>query len=209
MAGPTTAQVYPRVCGGSMQGAIAGDYGWGLSPRVRGKPPTAARAHHRPGSIPACAGEALSCLTSRNSGRVYPRVCGGSPGQPDATQDAPGLSPRVRGKLWRASPIDQPPGSIPACAGEAWDAGSAAGQRPVYPRVCGGSSALSAFRKSERGLSPRVRGKPRHRVSVGVLCWSIPACAGEAVLHRSPTPAAEVYPRVCGGSAVKLLASKL
>ena len=49
--------VYPRVCGGTALASSGGQLGQGLSPRVRGNPPTLS-APLTPGrSIPACAGE--------------------------------------------------------------------------------------------------------------------------------------------------------
>ena len=36
--------------------------------------------------------------------------------------------------------------------------------------------------------------------SVSCRSWSIPACAGEPLYLRSDPIAAEVYPRVCGGT---------
>ena len=55
---PALPTVYPRVCGGSLR--VNGDTGGvqGLSPRVRGKPPSPATSDIQPRSIPACAGEA-------------------------------------------------------------------------------------------------------------------------------------------------------
>ena len=49
-------------------------------------------------SIPACAGEAPAMNASRNATKVYPRVCGGSPGPEFLALLDGGLSPRVRGK---------------------------------------------------------------------------------------------------------------
>ena len=50
------------------------------------------------------------------------------------------------------------------------------------------------------GLSPRVRGNPRHRNSSTLEVRSIPACAGEPLTIRPPPQEARVYPRVCGGT---------
>ena len=53
----------------------------GLSPRVRGNPcePLTIQLIH--GSIPACAGEPRRSDICRRQVRVYPRVCGGTPGE--------------------------------------------------------------------------------------------------------------------------------
>ena len=50
------------------------------------------------------------------------------------------------------------------------------------------------------GLSPRVRGNLGNGVNVNLGGGSIPACAGEPNGGKQPSGAAEVYPRVCGGT---------
>ena len=131
-------RVYPRLCGGTgVYGHIAAP-DFGLSPPVRG--------NHRftpPGicyrrSIPACAGEPPVCRPCTAVIRVYPRLCGGTIGLPSAAApprvyprlcggtnarlemrlDADGLSPPVRGNLYRAVAGAPHRRSIPACAGE-------------------------------------------------------------------------------------------
>ena len=151
--------VYPRVCGGSRRFPRWRRQSRGLSPRVRGKRRRWRRCWYRPGSIPACAGEAPRRPTGVKAARVYPRVCGGSGGIVCRPVRVEGLSPRVRGKHPGAfSPVSQAR-SIPACAGEAGSAGGAGSWGRVYPRVCGGSSASYQSCAAISGLSPRVRGK--------------------------------------------------
>ena len=187
--------------------------GGSCAQRIAGKPPG--------GSIPACAGEAPERVGWPPAATVYPRVCGGS--SLDGGQDrfAPGLSPRVRGKLEAVTGSPSTVGSIPACAGEAPMLIIIPGYQPVYPRVCGGSAGASFNACCQKGLSPRVRGKCRGIPLPGLNQRSIPACAGEAggVPHSGgrgagsiPACAGEayravsspqrsgVYPRVCGGS---------
>ena len=134
---------------------------------------------------------------------VYPRVCGGSRTRLRHEWRDWGLSPRVRGK--RAGGVLQRrgAGSIPACAGEA--DGRCAGRHrpPVYPRVCGGSASTWATFSCPNGLSPRVRGKPGHKVGIVHIHRSIPACAGEATAGRLLARIRRVYPRVCGGSSAR------
>ena len=86
------------MCGGSefVEGLLVD--ATGLSPRVRGKRHAQAAGHAVIGSIPACAGEALTAGAGRSYRAVYPRVCGGSPGDRAAYAAGGGLSPRVRGK---------------------------------------------------------------------------------------------------------------
>ena len=91
--------------------------------------------------------------------------------------------------------------SIPACAGEP---GRPTPDRPptaVYPRVCGGTAALSAYCRPLSGLSPRVRGNQIPGYVLWTLTRSIPACAGEPGRRPEWRGGTKVYPRVCGGTA--------
>ena len=55
--------------------------------------------------------------------------------------------------------------------------------------------------KSEKGgLSPLVRGKRDICAITSVSCGSIPACAGETIVHSFSGPVLRVYPRLCGGN---------
>ena len=90
--------VYPRVCGGTgldvlprlvrqglsprVRGNLVpvvdvGQLG-GLSPRVRGNQASISVSADVKGSIPACAGEPRRGAALTTTGRVYPRVCGGT-----------------------------------------------------------------------------------------------------------------------------------
>ena len=90
--------------------------------------------------------------------------------------------------------------SIPACAGETLAGAGRGGTEGVYPRVCGGNRIGDGAFLFDRGLSPRVRGKPPHRRRPGAGAGSIPACAGETGVGDSLAHSAQVYPRVCGGN---------
>ena len=192
------------MCGGSWgkDGRRMG--GEGLSPRVRGKPAWSPSFPTPTRSIPACAGEAHCAGIADGPAVVYPRVCGGSLAVCAHSRNATGLSPRVRGKRGEFAEYDRSEGSIPACAGEAaWDISKLLEAR-VYPRVCGGSYGKPTAGRNTSGLSPRVRGKPGGRLMTIPMARSIPACAGEAASPASSSPAATVYPRVCGGSRHRL-----
>ena len=71
-------EVYPRVCGGTVQGRLLSTLCTGLSPRVRGNHPPAVRRRNCVGSIPACAGEPVREWNCAGRSGVYPRVCGGT-----------------------------------------------------------------------------------------------------------------------------------
>ena len=89
--------VYPRVCGGTVNPAMARADMRGLSPRMRGNP---AHAHHADlirRSIPAYAGEPRKKNLRYWTIPVYPRVCGGTAGTRPCGHPVSGLSPRMRG----------------------------------------------------------------------------------------------------------------
>ena len=194
--------VYPRVCGGTPPRAPGGCGRRGLSPRVRGNPTRTRRRTAKCGSIPACAGEPYRAVVSRDVGRVYPRVCGGTQRWLEHTPLAQGLSPRVRGNHGRIRQTIQRWGSIPACAGEPEDGAMVSMIQSVYPRVCGGTGRDYAAGDQVTGLSPRVRGNLVARHRRGFEDGSIPACAGEPGVRGRMRDGARVYPRVCGGTAL-------
>ena len=70
----------------------------------------------------------------------------------------------------------------------------------VYPRVCGGTTAIAIPLVFRMGLSPRVRGNRPGFPAEWRLARSIPACAGEPRRSRIRRPNRRVYPRVCGGT---------
>ena len=198
--------VYPRVCGGTPESALALLAAIGLSPRVRGNQPYNRGIPTRGRSIPACAGEPPAHCAGHCFTKVYPRVCGGTLVSLHSLSSPPGLSPRVRGnQLVGGSDVGRM-GSIPACAGEPGDRHYQGPGVGVYPRVCGGTTCCKRRRYGIYGLSPRVRGNP-HRA--GMCVWwprSIPACAGEPGIIASCGSTLTVYPRVCGGTPSSLLA---
>ena len=130
-------------------------------------------------SIPACAGEPPT--TSRSSCRcaVYPRLCGGTTVANCTSSLRMGLSPPVRGNLLSLVVVRPRRRSIPACAGEPRLAAIEPSDRRVYPRLCGGTPALSGGLRWQAGLSPPVRGNQGTVYEEGKEAWSIPACAGE------------------------------
>ena len=71
----------------------------------------------------------------------------------------------------------------------------------VYPRLCGGTLVAGAQHFQDFGLSPPVRGNRVFARRRGVCLRSIPACAGEPHQNRNRFLGAQVYPRLCGGTA--------
>ncbi len=133
-------RVYPRVCGGTDQQRGLYMPPNGLSPRVRGNLPLGEMMKPKIGSIPACAGEPIVRRLARGGHRVYPRVCGGTPGLAVLEPTTRGLSPRVRGNRQTIPVINGSRRSIPACAGEPATVRALPSPKRVYPRVCGGTS---------------------------------------------------------------------
>ena len=119
--------------------------------------------------------------------------------QPDGSP-SPGLSPRVRGSPDCDAKDDGLQGSIPACAGEPLVRTMMTRLPKVYPRVCGGAQAMTDHPELWAGLSPRVRGSPRHLDRHLIHGGSIPACAGEPASQPEKYHQRWVYPRVCGGA---------
>ena len=151
-------EVYPRVCGGTAPRVYDPLNDSGLSPRVRGNPPTPTPPIRPPGSIPACAGEPAILFLHRPIIQVYPRVCGGTRRHQPPIFAGKGLSPRVRGNLMRTARPFFTLRSIPACAGEPTSSVKSQVNDMVYPRVCGGTTRRTTIALQITGLSPRVRG---------------------------------------------------
>ena len=127
-------------------------------------------------------------------------MCGGTRMVTADPAAVPGLSPRVRGNphchCWQGYGAR----SIPACAGEPTGVAKWLPKAKVYPRVCGGTRSLDRESREQDGLSPRVRGNRTAGSASADGQRSIPACAGEPGLRNLRRRAAEVYPRVCGGT---------
>ncbi len=127
-------------------------------------------------------------------------MCGGTEYYCNSGIAIKGLSPRVRGNPMQQC-VDVPfAWSIPACAGEPPTARLSCQAEAVYPRVCGGTSAVGFLFAPVQGLSPRVRGNRAAQLVGSTGSRSIPACAGEPLLAPSPLTPLTVYPRVCGGT---------
>ena len=69
--------------------------------------------------------------------------------------------------------------------------------------MCGGTGASVNSPLPTKGLSPRVRGNHGTEREDHVRTRSIPACAGEPLIHRVTVSPYTVYPRVCGGTIME------
>ena len=178
----------------------ASRYLGGLSPRLRGNDREMAATRTVLGSIPALAGERYwSCLLGHWYG-VYPRACGGTHWSKVDGPHFQGLSPRLRGNVYRPHWCDVCSGSIPALAGERTFGRVLAIRIRVYPRACGGTVFDNRFANAVLGLSPRLRGNAERRHRLQLFFGSIPALAGERVLGSPGWAMMRVYPRACGGT---------
>ena len=167
---------------------------------MRGNPGTTPARRQSRGSIPACAGEPAHRHLHGGGGWVYPRVCGGTDRPVLESGRQKGLSPRVRGNRSPRCLAGERVRSIPACAGEPPPSILTPARRPVYPRVCGGTTCCIRNWVDGEGLSPRVRGNRGTRRRPAGRRRSIPACAGEPDPDKGKIPCPWVYPRVCGGT---------
>ena len=197
---PAAHPVYPRVCGGTQRAIAAMRTGNGLSPRVRGNPAPPAQWPRWTMVYPRVCGGTPPTRPTTSVIMVYPRVCGGTPYGCSGRRPGSGLSPRVRGNRSSGRPCPAWWGSIPACAGEPRISAGQARRQRVYPRVCGGTGAVTMCRRCPTGLSPRVRGNLDLVRQVVAAHRSIPACAGEPRTGSALSATPPVYPRVCGGT---------
>ena len=154
------------------------------------------------GSIPAHAGEPAVISMGMPSGVVYPRACGGTSRSFPLSAFTKGLSPRMRGNLYRLVAPPNRIGSIPAHAGEPRGWQSTRGLTRVYPRACGGTEQAIVVILEELGLSPRMRGNRRQLATQQLLQGSIPAHAGEPPCWVCWINYCRVYPRACGGTII-------
>ena len=138
--------------------------------------------------IPACAGKTLISEAVPGAAQAHPRVCGENCPPSHETTDAPGSSPRVRGKRRLRGPPWPGGGLIPACAGKTVTPPPPSPPRSAHPRVCG--------ENARRGLAHR-------RAS-----WLIPACAGKTADEVRQAGRDRAHPRVCGENALRAVSGR-
>ena len=110
-----------------------------------------------------------------------------------------GRSPHARGRRPWLFLGGSGAGSIPACAGEAGEAGPRLTTFGVDPRMRGGGSLADVKATLAQGRSPHARGRPERRRSAERWMGSIPACAGEASSSDQAGDQVWVDPRMRGG----------
>ena len=190
--------VHPRVCGErAIADEIAGNAS-GSSPRVRGTPSARQSGKGNGRFIPACAGNACRSTIRRGRWAVHPRVCGERAENELIRRVDDGSSPRVRGTRRSKRVGRRRQRFIPACAGNAQEAGWHRRIWSVHPRVCGERADPRTQRRARCGSSPRVRGTRSHLCHPPCRFRFIPACAGNAIAGRTWKMTLTVHPRVCG-----------
>ena len=111
-----------------------------------------------------------------------------------------GSSPRVRGKLRRAVPMQSGLRIIPARAGQTSSSVSAMIVSPDHPRACGANLTGCIIICWRNGSSPRVRGKPELSQKRFGDLRIIPARAGQTASYPRPSNASADHPRACGAN---------
>ena len=176
---------HPRVCGEHTTKTLSLGHYTGSSPRVRGTPRLAPPCRAGQGIIPACAGNTLIGIITSGVGRDHPRVCGEHPYRHHHQRCRTGSSPRVRGTLPSTPLARNPPGIIPACAGNTSVHIRPGGARRDHPRVCGEHQSITPTMVETQGSSPRVRGTLETTPFQVFFALIIPACAGNTVCAAS------------------------
>ena len=156
------------------------------------------------GPIPAYAGEPPRGSVRTIPIRAYPRIRGGTKLLRLAVRQAQGLSPHTRGNLLFAIMGGPYNGPIPAYAGEPPCVATGGLAPRAYPRIRGGTVWNGPAQKASSGLSPHTRGNLRKLIDLLKPLGPIPAYAGEPFRsrRRSSTPGA--YPRIRGGTTLRL-----
>ena len=190
------------MCGENGKIFVDNTYGYGSSPRVRGKPSTSTNCPTRGRLIPACAGKTSWSRGSDRPPGAHPRVCGENYIYTLIHYIYIGSSPRVRGKRIEEGAQGVVGGLIPACAGKTLLVGGVHRRVPAHPRVCGENGFHRGWSLGVSGSSPRVRGKlvghrPR-RARPGL----IPACAGKTDATMVSAVTVPAHPRVCGENSM-------
>ena len=193
---------HPRACGANNVASALETVVSGSSPRMRGKPTTAAPLPRRHRIIPAHAGQ-----TARRSHRSrtcpdHPRACGANRRVRRGGGHGAGSSPRMRGKPSGCSPHPWEPRIIPAHAGQTRKQSHRRRRKTDHPRACGANLLGVGLYCGFRGSSPRMRGKQLHTPGGRTQRRIIPAHAGQTKQSHRRRRRKTDHPRACGANAV-------
>ena len=192
---------HPRVCGEHAMEIMSRAAVLGSSPRMRGTPAPNAGGCAVAGIIPAYAGNTSRMNSSTSIPWDHPRVCGEHEESKTRVKAEMGSSPRMRGTLQRCPKRNQPPGIIPAYAGNTGLLVCPCADGGDHPRVCGEHPNTASSRYMSRGSSPRMRGTPGSFSLISSSTGIIPAYAGNTESVCEALVANWDHPRVCGQHA--------
>ena len=169
----------------------------GSSPRVQGTRSTGVEYSHPCRIIPACAGNADGWHWAAQQQPDHPRVCRERSTLFTISAAPVGSSPRVQGTRFNRADINILGRIIPACAGNASRCRRCCSSESDHPRVCRERFLGDGSGGGPDGSSPRVQGT-RRGSQLCIRCKRIiPACAGNAAVFRTLSPAVPDHPRVC------------
>ena len=126
------------------------------------------------------------------------RAYGENIGLPQRWQGQPGSSPHVRGKRARLRRHPGHPGLIPAHTGKTVIRVLTLSPTRAHPRTYGERASLKSVCDSQRGSSPRIRGKPGHDVANHLPGGLTPAHAGKTHWWKWSRPMGWAHPRAYG-----------
>ena len=191
-------EAHPRACGENMTATTAMNHHRGSSPRVRGKLLRLLRAGRALGLIPARAGKTPAGGPAGGGAPAHPRACGENAVVRMVGDPMQGSSPRVRGKRVRGRRGRSVGGLIPARAGKTDVHCPVLSMCWAHPRACGENIEKVTLDESDKGSSPRVRGKPPPTPGLWPGRGLIPACAGKTTSNHWRARSSPAHPRVCG-----------
>ena len=170
----------------------------GSSPLARG---TRRRRHHRlhrPGLIPAHAGNTLPDSIARWWSRAHPRSHREHTKTDTTHPLRPGSSPLARGTLGALVVVGAGLRLIPARAGNTWSLRRERNSLAAHPRSRGEHCDVPRVHDGFSGSSPLARGTQSER-GVGLIGWRlIPARAGNTRFSGLRDPARAAHPRSRG-----------
>ena len=180
---------------------------YGPSPRARGRRDRCPRRARARGPIPASTGETRPLPWTHRASPAHPREHGGDREAGREGVPVYGPSPRARGRLRLDSTGERAQGPIPASTGETSGSAPATRRCGAHPREHGGDCRPEGSVLSDKGPSPRARGRLTVRLMGGLLRGPIPASTGETLQSRLQRGRCWAHPREHGGDSCGALAS--
>ena len=171
---------------------------WGSSPHARGTLCDIGESVMRTRIIPACAGNTWPVNSSSIKVEDHPRMRGEHQSNIKPLPATGGSSPHARGTPCRPRPGRDPPGIIPACAGNTESLTLILIGRRDHPRMRGEHSSFGSVLVVCWGSSPHARGTLAVSRLPGLPGGIIPACAGNTALTLTMRTRWRDHPRMRG-----------